>query len=267
MADIPDSVTSVLDDSMSASLVGTAEIGADTYYLVDLSNKDAGDGEMVIVRLRGGLAEVVSDVPVPDSTSGGGAALSLNVQERLDAWRNPPEEDSSSGGAPPILLSKAQISEKFLTRAKHMAATAFSSATAPGTDGGNLACAWAVNQVARKGLGREIGGGLATANMVPILRAKHQALADVSAGAVVISASATVGKKWVIGHVGVVGDVNAADKGATPIYSNSSAAAEFQKNFTLSKWIQRYKTTKGLKVEFFQLEPGQFPDAATIPTT
>ena len=115
-----------------------------------------------------------------------------------------------------------------------------SSAHAPGTDGGNLACAWAVNFIAKTALGNPIGGDLSTRAMYKVVAAddRWMRVAEGDApldGDVVISptggadapASGT-------GHVGFIDKQNL-------IRSNSSSQAMWTRNYTLSTWRTRYK--------------------------
>lgn len=116
-----------------------------------------------------------------------------------------------------------------------------SSADAPDTDGGNLACAWAVNRIVEMAIGHEVGGGLSTIAM-------HEALVNGSGtevedgevappGSIIISPSE--GSKH--GHVGILGQGDL-------IYSNSSGDALWEQNYTLERWEQHYKNGMGLDV-------------------
>jgi hypothetical protein len=125
----------------------------------------------------------------------------------------------------------------------------------PGTDHGNLACAWAVNQVARLALGKPIstdGGGkngLGTSGMFDVLKAHHAKLNSAnesSAGTVIIAP--TVGANH--GHVGIVGQNN-------QVFSNKSVPGVFTQNFTVQSFTNRY-VGKGLQVLFFNLKGDQF---------
>ncbi len=262
--DLPKAVQDVLDGSMSHRLFDKAKVGQDTYYLVDQHDDDSG--ETVIVRVDGGgSAAVVEDLPTEDAVSGGAPELAPRVAQRLREIRGTDDatDDGLGGGA--ALLDQNTLTNRFLAKAKQLAAERFSSANAPGTDGGNLACAWAVNQVAKKALGRVIGGGLATSEMVKVLRRDHQLMDAPMAGTVIISPTVTrPNGTRNIGHVGVLGVINGSDIDESPIFSNSSSAAEFQQNFTLGKWRQKYVETKNLSMEFFQLDTQKFPEAGAI---
>ncbi len=133
----------------------------------------------------------------------------------------------------------------------------FSSATGP--DGGNLACVWAVRHLVFKTLNRWITKTDGTAVFGPELRQCFGAsLAETSVPAGGIVISPTSGSS--IGHVGILGP--STGSGSRLIYSNSSSAAMWKQNFTLDRWIQRYKETKGLSVRFFPL-----PLRQAIPTS
>jgi hypothetical protein len=131
----------------------------------------------------------------------------------------------------------------------------------PGTDGGNLACAWAVNEVTRLALGKPIstdgqgGNGLGTVGIFEVLQARHIRLGsatDARPGSVIIAP--TQGANH--GHVGIVG-ATTGGVGDTAVFSNSSSAAEFEQNFTIGKFTSHF-VSKGLQVVFFALNPSQF---------
>jgi hypothetical protein len=124
----------------------------------------------------------------------------------------------------------------------------FSSASGP--DGGNLACVWSVRHLVKQALNRWITKTDGTAVFDPELKQCFGASVDeasVTAGGIIISPTTN----GVIGHVGLLGP----HTGGTDrlIYSNSSSAALWKQNYTLATWIQRYKTTKHLKVNFYPL--------------
>jgi hypothetical protein len=264
MTDVPEAAKTLFEDSARLKVLETFKTGDGvTYHIVGSSDEEGGDP--VLLRVDGGgNAEVTPEVKPEDQTTGGALSITSRATEVLKAYRGEGQEqaDDIAGGGTP--LSQADLNSQFLKMAVKMAKDGFSSADAPGTDGGNLACAWAVNQCASKALGKQIGGGLATANMVVVLRNKHNPTTKPIAGAVIISASASVGGKWTIGHVGVLGKVDPADEDKTLIYSNSSSEAKFMQNFTLGRWRTKYATNKKLKVEFFELKPSLFPGASDI---
>ncbi len=267
MAELPDRVIEKLDPTMQYELFEAAERDGATYYFVD--QFDDFSGEMVIVRdAPGQEAEIVEDLPAEDPLAGGGV-LSPKLQERLRAYRGEPEgpevpgaDDALSGGGPD---AQQRLNSQFHNKAVRYAGTIDANErlisrdpNAPGTSNGRLACAWAVNRVAKDSLGKQIGGGLATAAMDRVLDAKHKELDRPERGCVIISPTVTrANGTRNIGHVGIVG---LTDDGETLIFSNSSSQGEFQQNFTLTRWKSIYGDQKGLKVRFFNLGPGNFPD-------
>lgn len=263
---IPADVDKLLDASMQKALFDTVIVGSATYYFID--QYDDVDGEPVIVRKVGGQQpQLVNDILPEDDTGGGGAATSFSpkLRERLDAIRGVKEESENDAAGGAGLLNQSQLSRKFQEQAERCTETNspehLSSANAPGTNNGRLACAWAVNRVAKMALGKSIGGGLATANMVIVLRDSHHRTNNLVSGCVIISPTVSTPNGRNIGHVGIVGLVNQTEPNRTKIYSNSSSRARFEQNFTYATWVQRYKETKGLSVELFQLEPSLFPSA------
>jgi hypothetical protein len=117
--------------------------------------------------------------------------------------------------------------------------------TSSGPDGGNLACAWAINRVLLK-TGKKIGSGNINSttemqqeleNMVKnnqgVVRV---AVENAPPGAIIISP--TVGSN--VGHVGIVGENGT-------VYSNSSSSKRFAQNYTVNSWVNRYTKQKGLQ--------------------
>lgn len=117
------------------------------------------------------------------------------------------------------------------------------------TNRGRRACAWAVNRLVTFALGRPVGGGLATAEMVKVLRTRDFPVSRTAAqpGAIIISP--TTGTR--IGHVGIFGEGNL-------IYSNSSDLGNWSQSHTIAKWNSDYGAGKGLTVEFYHLNPARF---------
>jgi len=124
-----------------------------------------------------------------------------------------------------------------------------SSRNAPGTNGGKLACAWAVNRVVRQALGYEVGGSLSTANMDSALRQGRGTKireSEATPGSIIISPSIFSPKK-ITGHVGILGKDQ-------KIYSNSSSRALWVQNFTISSWKRHYEEKRGLDVKFYDVK-------------
>ncbi len=123
----------------------------------------------------------------------------------------------------------------------------------PGTNHGRLACAWAVNHVAKLAFGREIGGGLSTIKMHEALEEKHIKVAgDAKPGTVIISPTegSNVGRRrhpW----------RGSRERPAREflVYSNWSSTHTFGHAFTLKSWKQYYGEQKGLPVDFFDSIP------------
>ena len=133
---------------------------------------------------------------------------------------------------------------------------------APNTDHGNLACAWAVNEVVRRALGKPISADengnndTGTDGIFAVLKKHHNRVPSAKAGAIVISPTPPEGN--VHGHVGIVGKTAGGAVGATPIFSNSSSASEFSQNYTINSWMARYRNKLHLDVLFYELNRDQF---------
>ena len=124
-------------------------------------------------------------------------------------------------------------------------ANVLTSADIPGTDHGNLGCAWAVNEVVRQALGHPIGGELSTVGIHDALIAgKGKAIPRESATPGTIIIAPTQGDNH--GHVGIVAQNQL-------IYSNQSATGLFVQNYNFETWDARYKVKKGLEVLFYDV--------------
>lgn len=131
-----------------------------------------------------------------------------------------------------------------------------------GPDRGNLACVWAVRHLAHQVLDRWITRTDGTAVLYPELRGcmgPSLPQEDVPAGGIVISPTKTrPNGTRNVGHVGLLGP-ETADADERLIYSNSSARARWEQNFTLGSWRQRYVEQKGLEMHFYKLPLRQAP--------
>lgn len=118
----------------------------------------------------------------------------------------------------------------------------------PGTDGGNKACAAALNKIVEAATGQQVGGGLSTAAMYTALQNNPKfALVGTNTGAAQpgdIIISPTSGNAT--GHVGIV-----ATAGAGQIISNSSSNAEVRQNHSATSW-NNYYGGKGLPVYIYR---------------
>lgn len=279
--EIPDDVKARLDPTMQFELLDRAEMGGATYWFIDQFDDFSGD--MVIVRAPPGEEPVVVDGLTATFRSTHGQALSPVLQQRLSVYFGDPDDDTDMTGdrgaerEDPSEMpgderfthgdpgAQGRLNSRFHNKAVRSAGIIAEAErlisrdpNAPGTNNGRLACAWAVNRVARDGLGQAIGGGLATAELVKVLAAKHSQQPQPGPGSVVISPSVTRpdGRRN-IGHVGIVG---LPVDGQVCIYSNSSSRGEFQRNWTLAKWRDYYGRGKGLDVRFYALAPQHFPE-------
>jgi hypothetical protein len=151
-----------------------------------------------------------------------------------------------TGVPSPPQIPPGSKNEKLQYAANHYI-NLLSSAHAPCTEEGNLACAWAVNYIVRVATGQPLGPVaemLSTKNMYERLRsgiAVEIPWEDASPGDIVISPT---GKQ--VGHVGIlVSD----DR----ICSNSSRRARWESNYTKNSWRERYGVNRGLPVKAFRL--------------
>lgn len=132
----------------------------------------------------------------------------------------------------------------------------------PGTDGGNLACAWAVNEIVRLALGKPIAAdskgrnALGTGQVFDALQRHHIPTDNPTPGSIIISPTPPSGS--VHGHIGIVGQSPTGDIDNTQVFSNSSKQAQFAQNRTFKSWKARYVGQLHLPMLFFDLDKSQF---------
>jgi hypothetical protein len=130
----------------------------------------------------------------------------------------------------------------------------FSSSDGP--DHGNLACVWAMRKIVQKALFRSITRTDSTSVLAEELEASLGKGLDegaTPAGGIILSPTNWNSLRRSVrhGHVGLLGPrVKDQDR---LIYSNSSARARWEQNFTLSKWRRRYEEGSGLDVLFYPI--------------
>lgn len=258
--ELPSDVLALLDPGvenspMRASLNRKIEFGSATYYvIVQVQDGEEGEGEPVVIKKpASGQPVILEDfIGLPQVP----VAVGFDDQAEVDVSLFALPENETVVDRPPVppqVAATEQLDGKVLNRAVG-SLNNLDSSTARGTNRGRLACAWAVNQIVQRALGRPIlsgPAGLATSNLIKVLRAKHVRITDPVPGCIVISPTVYVPRAN-IGHVGVVGD-------GGKIYSNSSNKANWVNNFTTASWKKYYGERKGLRVEYYRLDEIYFP--------
>lgn len=249
MSDIVSEIAPLLEDELEIEVLNSFEDESGWYFMISANDEIRGE----LVFARRGKDEKIALVEVDDLSLG--ASMEFDLLEfpyrYADEYaaQHLDQKDLEQG-----FLSQNELDRTMYIKAQWgVGADEMDSSSAKGTEGGRLACAWAVNRMAQLALGRAIGGGLATAEMVKVLRAGHIPRNTPDAGSVIISPSVYLdsGKK-ITGHVGILGDDNL-------IYSNSSSRAQWEQNYTTSSWNAYYRDDKGLSVEIYGLNPSKFP--------
>lgn len=123
-----------------------------------------------------------------------------------------------------------------------------------GTEGGRLGCAWAVNEIARRAIGKPLGGGLSTLKMDNALShwASVVSADEALPGDVIISPR----RGTTAGHVGVL--LEPGPNPAAVIASNSSLKAtrgQFLRNYSLRSWNAELGTKRKLDVRIYRIGP------------
>jgi hypothetical protein len=245
-----------LPANLTRTLVVMTAYDNSVYWLVNLVGpneggqtlmRQVGNGEPKLIRSDTVLLPAKVDADVSEVVAG-----ELNKAIRK-------EPDTIAGPAGPAPHAGDDINAKMFTTARAFVGHVTSNVM--GTDHGNLACAWAVNEVARLALGRPIssesGGknGLSTADLFDALRIHHTELGsanDARPGTIIIAPTRGANH----GHVGIVGTTTTSI-GNTQVFSNKSVPGVFALNFTISSFVSHY-TGNGLDVFFFALKPDQF---------
>ena len=205
-----------------------------------------GNNQPELLRSATVILPIEADAQIPAAVAG---ELNKAVQQE-------PEIPSKPAGQAPA--AGDDINAKMFANAK--AFVGHVTSNVPGTDHGNLACAWAVNEVTRLALGKPIssdqgGNGLSTDGIFDALKAHHtklNAAADAKPGTIIIAP--TQGGNH--GHVGIVGATESSVDN-TQIFSNKSVPGVFAQNFSIGSFTSHYQG-KGLQVLFFALKLDQF---------
>jgi hypothetical protein len=244
-ARVPAAIARLLDPDLQYTIFSTAKSGGTTFWIIDQFQHDGG--QVLIKQEAGSPPQILAQ----DTT-----VLPLDPKFGLSpAVVNALQTGFKSGGDlhPPIasdpVASDDDIARRVFSKAKECDDTLVTR-DAPNTSNGKLACAWAVNEVVRRAVGRPVGGGVSTTEMGAVLRKKHRPVAQKDIGPGMIVISPTQGKN--VGHVGILGTI-AAPVSATRIYSNSSQDRVFSHRFTLGRWQAFYGDNKRLPVLFFAL--------------
>jgi hypothetical protein len=180
------------------------------------------------------------------------------VADQLNRASIEPEKSKKKGGPAPG--ANADINAKVFAKAK--ASVGMDTSKVPGTGGGNLACAWAVNEVVRLALGKPIAAdskgrnALGTGEVFDALRKHHIQTDNPSPGSIIISPTPPSGS--VHGHIGIVGQSPTGGSDNTQVFSNSSGQKQFAQNRTFKSWSARYIDQLHLPMLFFDLDRSQF---------
>jgi hypothetical protein len=247
---LPAAAAKLLDPDLIFKVAGSAVSGTTSFWAVDQFAENGG--QVLIAQKAGQEARILDQdttvLPVkpeliPDPIP---AAISDALSAGVKLPSNPHPKDPAVA-SPATDLDAAQ---RVFAKAQECDETLITR-DVKGTKNGRLACAYAVNEVVRRALGKPIGGGFSTTNMSKVLSVKHTKVDDeskVAPGAIIISP--TQGEN--VGHVGIVSTIK-SPLSATTIYSNSSSRGVFSHKFTVGTWKNFYRNRKGLPVLFFAL--------------
>jgi hypothetical protein len=257
---IPSDVQSLLAKGMIYELIRQYESGGVTYFLIDQYDNETGSEVIVAKGPNAAPAIIDGDTLVllnqnlnlpADVKRGLSLGLDLDAAIQFD-------RGVLTGG---VLLPQSELDKDVLVSAK-AAVNTLDTSDVPGTNHGHLACAWAVNTIVRKALGRPINDSLSTTNMGRTLAAQDRQVEEGSIGEGMVIISPTDGGK--VGHVGIIGPLADPDPGQRLIYSNSSGRGVFAQNYTVSKWKSAIGQARGLPVLFYELSPSAFPQPGPV---
>lgn len=112
----------------------------------------------------------------------------------------------------------------------------------------DVGCADSVSRILKSIFPQSLKGSIATAELYKQLRASpdYKLVTEFRAGDIIISPTG-MGKTGKIkhGHVGIIGEYE-------EIMSNSSATGLWTNNYTLTSWVDRYRTQGGYPIYFFR---------------
>jgi len=228
-----------------------------THWVVNLTGQDEG-GQTLMRQVANNPPELLrsNTVILPIKAD---AQISTAVAAELNkAIRKEP--DVPTGPAGPAPGPGDDLSARVFTTAESF--VGHDTGHVPGTENGNLACAWAVNEVVRRALGKPIStdeqgrNGLDTGGMFSTLQRHHSRLPSAKLGAIIISPTPPNGN--VHGHVGIVGQNPGGGVDNTQIFSNSSRDKKFEQNRTIKSWLAHYSEELNLPVLFFELNRDRF---------
>ena len=244
-ARVPPAVAQILDPDLIHRVIAKANLGNATYWVIDQFTDSGGQ---VLVKQENGQNPVILATDTTIFPLQAGLVPPL-IADQLSA-----SFDGATPQRPPIQVplpaSGAEVSARIFAKAKECDETLVTR-DAPNTNHGRLACAFAVNEVVRRAIGKPVGGGNSTADMGEVLAKTQTQLPEQQIGPGTIIISPTHAGN--VGHVGIVGEVK-NPVNVTVIYSNSSARGVFSHTFTLGKWKAFYRDRKGLPVFFYALK-------------
>ena len=252
MPELSQRAIDLLDPALKWKVIASYQQGDETYFVIVQSNDDIG-GEILIKEFAQGAQIIKSGTTVFPLTADEVPGPVVRALSGLPT-KGARQIEGSLRQPLPAGITQDQLNARVYDQA--VIANGTLHTDVPGTEGGALACAWAVNEVVTRALGRPVGGGLSTDNMFEVLQAKHRPITEEQTVAGTIIISPTQGKN--IGHVGIVGKSSLGGAiGSTVIYSNRSSAALFGDKFTIASWHD-YFGTKHLPVLYFELDPLAF---------
>lgn len=168
--------------------------------------------------------------------------LTKIMKLNMEIQKIPKEEPKLDPQTPVEELSNRQ--KLFLCAKSFIGVDASPSDVAPD----ELGCAESVNAIHRKQFGSPIGGDVSTYRLYEALK-KHPHFKQTSEalpGDIVISPTGFGGKNGITnGHAGIVGENG-------KIMSNESKSGNFQENYTMETWRERYGKLGGYPVLFFR---------------
>jgi len=243
---------------MTRTLVVMTTSNNTTHWVVNLIGSNEG-GQTLMRQVASNPPELLRSDTVILPIKADARVPAAVAAELNKAIRKEPEAPANPAGPAPG--AGDDINSKMFATAKNFVGHITSNV--PGTEHGNLACAWAVNEVTRLALGKPIssdGGknGLSTTGIFDVLKAHHTKLSsasDAKPGTIIIAP--TEGENH--GHVGIVGATTSSVDN-TQVFSNKSVPGVFAQNFTIESFTSHYRS-RGLRVLFFALKQDQFAAA------
>ena len=204
-------VTRLLDPDLTYRVVDQKQSNGANYWLIKPNRRARRTSvDRRTRRQRNCVGPGRGLLPLPSGL------VPADVEDQFDTgFTSPPPETDH-----PISVASTDTAASIFAVAKEQSGRLVTH-NVPGTKNGHLACAWAVNEIAKLAIGKPIGGRLSSDRMAQALNKNHVRLqeADIVPGAIIICPS----QAWEYGTTSGLSAVSAT-QGRAPIFIQTARA-------------------------------------------